>query len=190
MKKAIELHDPRTLRALAHPTRLALVGLLRQHGTLTATQAAELLGLNSGSCSFHLRQLARYGLVEEVLGPGRRKPWRATAWATSWPDVAEEPELEAASQLLSSVVAEGYLEQMLRWLELRRDEPMEWRQAAWFGDLLLFLTPEELTTLGRKIEDLTAPYEERISDPGVRPAGSRPVTVLHVAIPRAVKPGE
>ncbi|RKE22812.1 helix-turn-helix domain-containing protein [Streptomyces sp. TLI_171] len=83
---AIRLTDPRALRAYAHPTRMALVGLLRREGPLTATRAAELLGTESvASCSFHLRQLAKYGLVEEAGGGhGREKPWRATAAFTSW----------------------------------------------------------------------------------------------------------
>src|SRR5207244_3338301 len=69
------LTDPRALRAYAHPVRMALMGLLRTEGPLTATRAAELLGESSGTCSFHLRQLARYGLVEEAGGgTGREKP--------------------------------------------------------------------------------------------------------------------
>jgi predicted transcriptional regulator len=52
------LTDPRALRALAHPIRMSLVGMLRVHGPLTATKAADLLGESSASCSFHLRQLA------------------------------------------------------------------------------------------------------------------------------------
>src|ERR1700761_5736702 len=72
------LTDPRALRALAHPIRLELVGLLRRLGPLTATQAAELIGESSGSTSFHLRQLAKYGLVEDAGGgAGRERPWRA-----------------------------------------------------------------------------------------------------------------
>src|SRR5260370_30464032 len=74
------LTDPRALRALAHPIRLALLGMLRSEGLLTATRAGELLGESSASCSFHLRQLAKYGLVEEARGgQGRQPPWRATA---------------------------------------------------------------------------------------------------------------
>src|ERR1700748_927844 len=78
-----QLTDPRALRAYAHPGRMALLGLLRREGPLTATRAAELLGESSGTCSFHLRQLAKYGLVEEAGGgTGREKPWRAgTTWA-------------------------------------------------------------------------------------------------------------
>src|SRR5580692_8319271 len=79
------LTDPRALRAYAHPVRMALMGLLRTEGPLTATRAAELLDESSGTCSFHLRQLAKYGLVEEAGGgTGREKPWRATTTTTSW----------------------------------------------------------------------------------------------------------
>jgi predicted transcriptional regulator len=70
------LTDPRALRALAHPLRISLVGLLRREGPLTATRAGGLLGESSASCSFHLRQLAKYGLVEEAGGgKGRERPW-------------------------------------------------------------------------------------------------------------------
>src|ERR1700686_3441278 len=80
-----KLTAPRALRAYAHPVRMALMGLQRTEGPLTATRAAELLGESSGTCSFHLRQLAKYGLVEEAGGgTGREKPWRATATTTDW----------------------------------------------------------------------------------------------------------
>lgn len=184
MKKRIELTDPRSLRALAHPTRLALVGLLRQHGSLTATHAGRLLGLNSGNASFHLRQLAKYGLVEEVACPGRQKPWRATAQSTSWPAVTSEPEMAAATKLLGSTVVELYARLMHRWLERRPDEPLEWQKAAWLGDLLLHLTVEELGALEAEVQRLVAPYEQRVFEPEGRPEGSRLVTMLHVAIPR------
>ncbi|HVI18641.1 MAG TPA: helix-turn-helix domain-containing protein, partial [Gaiellales bacterium] len=63
--RTLRLTDPRALRALAHPTRLRLVGLLRREGPLTATQAGALIDEVPASASFHLRQLAKYGLVEE-----------------------------------------------------------------------------------------------------------------------------
>src|ERR1700683_4857459 len=98
------LTDPRALRAYAHPVRLKLVSLLRTEGPLTATRAAELLGESSGTCSFHLRQLAKYGLVEEAGGgTGREKPWRATALSTSWEAAPGNPELAAATSMLNTV---------------------------------------------------------------------------------------
>src|SRR5262252_6744738 len=99
--------DPRALRALAHPLRLSLLGLLRTEGPLTATQAGELLGESSASCSFHLRQLAKYGLAEEAGGGQRReRPWRATAMFTNVPTMPDNPEFTAAASLFWSTVAD------------------------------------------------------------------------------------
>lgn len=178
------LTDPKALRALAHPIRLELVSLLRRHGPLTATKAAELLGESSGSTSFHLRQLAKYGLVEEAGGgQGRERPWRATAMFTGWPDIADSPELAAATDLLRGVIAERYFEQLMRWLETRDSEPEEWQEAAHFGDTLLYVTAEELRELAREQQALIERYLERQTRPELRPPDARLVTHLHLAFP-------
>ncbi|MEV1022330.1 helix-turn-helix domain-containing protein [Streptomyces sp. NPDC050264] len=60
-----------------HPVRVALLDLLAELGTVTSSQAAARLGYSSGLCSFHLRRLARHGLIEEAShGGGRVRPWR------------------------------------------------------------------------------------------------------------------
>jgi DNA-binding transcriptional ArsR family regulator len=182
--RSLELTDPRALRAVAHPLRLALVGLLRREGPLTATAASEFLGESPASCSFHLRQLAKYGLVEEAGGGrGRERPWRATAFFTSWPNVARNPDLAAATELLSSVVAERYFEHLMRWLGEKADEPPEWQEAALFGDIPLYLTPAELAELGSEVEKLLERYLERTPKRELRPAGARLVTFLQLAFP-------
>src|ERR1700761_5397400 len=72
-----EITDARTMRALAHPTRLALLNLLGREGELTASRAAELLDDSPGNMSWHLQTLAKYGFVEETgEGKGRSRPWR------------------------------------------------------------------------------------------------------------------
>jgi DNA-binding transcriptional ArsR family regulator len=178
------LTDPKALRALAHPIRLELVGLLRRYGPLTATKAAELLGESSGSTSFHLRQLAKYGLVEEAGGgQGRERPWQATAMFTGWPDVADSPELAAASDLLRGVIAERYFAQLMHWLEKRDSEPKEWQEAAHFGDTLLWVTADELCELAREEQALIERYRERQTRPELRPPGARLITNLHLAFP-------
>ena len=177
------LTDPRALRAYAHPVRMALVGLLRTEGPLTATRAAELLGESSGTCSFHLRQLAKYGLVEEAGGgTGREKPWRATATSTDW-DADGTPEGAAATGLLASVIAEQYFEQLARWLEASPDEPQEWRQAAMLGDRVLYVTPAELEELGGRVGAMLDAYFERMVRPELRPEGARQVSWLSIAFP-------
>jgi DNA-binding transcriptional ArsR family regulator len=179
------LTDPRALRACAHPVRMALVGLLRSEGPLTATRAAEILGESSGTCSFHLRQLAKYGLVEEAGGgTGREKPWRATALFTDVPPIADSPEGAAAVGLFYSVIAEGYFDHLMNWLEVRGQEPQEWQEAAIFGDRILFLTPDELASLHARIDELLDAYTERLTEPRLRPKGSRQVTYVQFAFPQ------
>jgi Helix-turn-helix domain len=185
------LTDPRALRAYAHPVRMKLVGLLRTEGPLTATRAADLLGESSGTCSFHLRQLAKYGLVEEAGGgTGREKPWRATTTSTDWDATAGTPEVAAAASLLNTVIAEGYFEQLMRWLEARPDQPPEWQQANWLGDRILYVTAEELDELGRKVLELVDGYFERQIKPELRPPDARLVSYLHLAFPNDLRPGK
>jgi DNA-binding transcriptional ArsR family regulator len=183
-RSVTKLTDPKALRALAHPIRLALVGLLRQHGQLTATQAGELLGESSASCSFHLRQLAKYGLVEEAGGGQRReRPWRATAMATSWPDVADDPKVEAAAGLLRGVILEHYAQELARWYEVMPDEPVEWQRAAQFGDTSLYVTAAELAELSQRVRELLDAYVGRQASPELRPADGRLVSFLQIAYP-------
>src|SRR5437763_14742354 len=179
------LTDPRALRAYAHPVRMALMGLLRTEGPLTATRAAELLGESSGTCSFHLRQLAKYGLVEEAGGgTGREKPWRATTTSTVWDAPGDgTPETAAAASLLNTVAAEQYFEQLVRWLEASPGEPAEWQRAAMFGDRILYVTPAELEEVSGRVREVLDEYFERTHRPELRPAGSRLVSWLNIAFP-------
>ncbi|HET8742352.1 MAG TPA: helix-turn-helix domain-containing protein [Gaiella sp.] len=184
MERQVELRDPASLRALAHPVRLRLVALLRREGPLTASEAGRRLGESSGSTSYHLRQLARFGLVEEDGGGrGRAKPWRATSLYTSWPSRPETEELAEASLVLDRFVVERYGERLAEWIERRRDEPREWVEAAAFGDSLLYLDRDELAALRDSLQALAEPYLERIADPALRPAGARPVAFVQIAFP-------
>jgi DNA-binding transcriptional ArsR family regulator len=179
-----ELTDPRALRAVAHPTRLRLLALLRREGPLTATQAGERIGESPASCSFHLRQLAKWGLVEEAGGgTGRQRPWKASASGHEWAPRGASAESTEAGDLLSRVVVEGWFEEALRWVDRRRDETEEWVDAAFFGDQTLYLTPAELDDLSRRIGELLEPYAQRLADQEERPDGSRAVTFIQLGFP-------
>src|ERR1700722_12700925 len=52
-----KITDARTLKALAHPVRIALFEELALGGAMTATQIGERIGESATTCSFHLRQL-------------------------------------------------------------------------------------------------------------------------------------
>src|SRR4051812_29697142 len=86
LEPAVQVTDVRALRALAHPLRNRLLGLLRLHGPATASRLGRAVGESSGSTSYHLRQLAAYGFVEEVEGQGtaRERWWRARHRMTTW----------------------------------------------------------------------------------------------------------
>ena len=184
MERQIELSDPAALRALAHPLRLRLVALLRREGPLTASEAARRVGESSGSTSYHLRQLERFGLVEEAgERRGRQRPWRATALYTSWPSVPENEELAEASLVLDRFVVNRYAERLGEWIERRREEPREWVDAASYGDSLLYLDSAELAALRDALQALAEPYLERIADPALRPVGARPVAFVQIAFP-------
>lgn len=183
---SVRLADPRALRAYAHPLRLQLMALLRQRGPQTATQAAHAIGESVPSCSFHLRQLGKYGLAELADGGrGREKPWRATAMATEWePAGSGDPENEAALSL-ELTLARQYFDLVAQWLTRRASAPAEWREAAQPGDSLLQLTAAELRQLNEQISELVQPFRVRSADAvaSAHPTGTRPVVMLHLAIP-------
>ena len=178
------LDNAMALRAYAHPVRMKLILALRTRGPLTATQAGRLLGESSGTCSFHLRQLAKYGLVEETgEGTGREKPWRATTTSTNWDSVQQTPEATAAASQLSEVLAESYFAALMRWLEVRSGESEEWQRAAFIGDRFLWVTADELAQIGRELSAIVDRYFERQVNPELRPPGARLATYLHLGFP-------
>jgi hypothetical protein len=163
---------------------MALVGLLRTEGQMTATQAAERLHESVPSCSFHLRQLAKYGLAERVEGAdGREKPWQATALATSWENVSDDPATQAAATQLNATVLDHYMQRAQTFLTQRASEPPEWREVTGFGDSLVFVTADEMAELMRKVDALLSAYHERLTDPSTRPAGARGISMIQMAIP-------
>ena len=180
----VQLTDPRALRAVAHPTRLKLLGELRRVGPLTATQAGERIDESPAGCSFHLRLLAKYGLVEEAGGGrGRARPWRATSMGHEWASRGPSGEPDEASDLLTRVVVERWFEEALQWVERRATETEEWAEATVLEDRLLYLTPQELLELSHRVGELLEPYARRVTDPGSRPGGARAATFIQLGFP-------
>ncbi|WBB60269.1 helix-turn-helix domain-containing protein [Streptomyces sp. WMMC500] len=182
MPDRIDLTDARALRAYAHPTRMELVGLLRRHGSLTATRAAELTGESVAGCSYHLRMLAKYGLVEQSGGGrGREKPWRATARTTHWEAAYDDPAATEAVGDLTMAQVEAYVRKLGAAIAVRHRLPRAWQAAEHSGDWSLYLTPGELTRLTEDTARLLSRYDDRFADPARRPEGARLVSVLRLA---------
>src|SRR3954454_13212914 len=110
-ERSPEVTDPKAMRALAHPVRIALLEALTVHAQLTATEAGEIVGESPANTSFHLRQLAKYGFVEEAgSGAGRRRPWRRKQLGMRFTEVHDDPETAAAARELSRTWSHRYLE--------------------------------------------------------------------------------
>ena len=183
--REVRLDDATALRAYAHPLRLKLIGLLRSAGPMTATQAAARLADTVPNCSFHLRQLAKYGLAERAPGAdARERPWRATARYTAWDSDSADPAVRAAADQLDTAILGEYTQRAREYVATRADEPAEWRRAAGFGDVLAHLTAAELTQLTAEIDALMARFDDRLEDPSRRPAGARTVQIIRMAVPR------
>jgi predicted ArsR family transcriptional regulator len=181
-----ELTDPRTMRALAHPTRLSLLELMAREGSVTVTRASEVLGESTASCSYHVRQLAKYGFVEPAAGGrGRERPWRRATRGQSYQESGGDPATSAAAETLTSIIVERHMRTVMRWLENRRRDPDEWRRVAGFSDRMLYLTADELAELDRKIFDVVEAtgYADRLDDPSSRPADARAVSLIVFGIP-------
>ena len=179
-----EVTDPRAMRALAHPVRLALLELLTIEGPLTATEASERLGESPAACSFHLRQLAKYGFVREAGGGrGRRRPWQLTEVGFRFTDVHDSSETRQAATVLHQVLVDRQLARYHAWLRLRSTYPREWQETTGSSEYLLFVTPAELRAIDADVTAVLNRHARRLTDPAQRPAGALPVEVLLFAYP-------
>ena len=82
-----------------------------------------------------------------------------------------------------AVVANRYHEQLLDWIGRAADEPTQWQRAASFSDYLLYVTADELEELVGQVTGLIERYADRVADRSARPANSRLVTYLNLAMP-------
>jgi DNA-binding transcriptional ArsR family regulator len=172
------------MRALAHPTRLALFEALHLHETLTATQASEVLGITPTNCAFHLRAMGRYGLVEEVgSGPGRRRPWRLAMRSLAFSDVQPDEESASAARALSDVIVEQWLARIRRVQADRHREPTEWQEVFGGSQTIVFGTRAEVEEMVADIRTILGRYDDRLNHPRRRPAGGRAVELLLFAQP-------
>jgi DNA-binding transcriptional ArsR family regulator len=153
------ISEPGAMEALAHPVRLELMDYLMSQGPATASACARAVGDTPSNCSYHLRVLAKLGLVGEVVSKdGRERPWEALITGfdigSAHPKAMTTPEearLEAVTLQLDQRRAREYL--------ARRDrEPSRWRRAAFYSAYTLRLTPKELSELERNLDALIRPY--------------------------------
>ncbi|WP_030554667.1 winged helix-turn-helix domain-containing protein [Streptomyces exfoliatus] len=157
--------DPRSLRGLAHPLRIRLLRALRRHGPATASQLAEQLGESSGATSYHLRQLAAHGFVEDdpTRGKGRERWWKAGQQGTRVDASLYEnpdPEVRGALDIYVHEIATIHTQELSTYLGTRHDWDQTWLSASDMSDFTLRLPPEKLRELDEKMHALIESYRD------------------------------
>ena len=181
--------DAKTMRALAHPVRISLIELLIIVGPMTATQAAEKIGESPSTCSFHLRQLAKYGFVEEAGGgAGRRRPWRLVSRSMNFSGAGDAERSIAAGEL-AQLIFQRWLERYEAWNRVQGLDP-PWAQVSGMAQSGNYLTLEEAAELRDEVLALFRRYADRVEDASRRPAGSRAVEMAFFLNPITGMPAE
>ena len=167
-----------TVRALAHPLRLDLIEVLGMLGPATAARCGRQLGVSQASCSFHLRQLAKYGFVEEAeAGPDRReRVWQLTDFEQSWRS-------GPVTDQLDRVFAQREADRVLGWTARRAAEPARWQEAAFLGGATLPVTADELLEIRQQLRAVLEPYVARMTEGAPRPESARFVRLLLAGTP-------
>lgn len=169
-----ELTSAQEMRALTHPIRLALLEVLSIEGAMTATEAGERIGESATTCSFHLRQLAKYGFVEEAGGgAGRRRPWKVVQRSMRLSGIGGVEQSIAANELRRLVMGR-WLQRNEQWSAVQHLDPV-WADIPEAMEIVAYLTADETTAIQEEITALLERFRDRLTDPGRRPSGSRPI---------------
>ena len=176
--------EPEALEALAHPVRLELINHLMSDGPATASACARAVGDTPSNCSYHLRVLAKAGLVGKVASEdGRERPWRALITGFDTDVDREGPMTPGAAELLAVLLQRD--QRMIRDYLAQRDEvPKRWRGVDTYSTYALRLSPQELSELTAKLDALIRPYVAATREDA--PRGSALVHLGLQAFPKRV----
>jgi DNA-binding transcriptional ArsR family regulator len=170
-EETLELTDPLQLRAIAHPLRLRLLGLLRTDGPATATTLAERVDESPALVSYHLRTLAAHGFVVEapdLATDGRQRWWRAAQASMSWSqaEFLDTPERSAAASALMAEIADRYGEVARGWVAETQDWSPDWVDAAEMSDFRLELSALQVRALRGELREVIERYRTTPPDDG------------------------
>jgi DNA-binding transcriptional ArsR family regulator len=172
------IEDAQTLRAMAHPLRIRLIGLLRRDGPATASELARRLDESSGSTSYHLRILAKYGFIEDDAerSHGRERFWRSVDAGSTWSSGTDDAGMLAADSATTRVIAREYQRWIDRWQAQMPEWSRPWRAAAESGDQIFELTSDELRELSDRILEVIGEFADRRER---RPGTERSLVIFH-----------
>lgn len=158
--------DSRSLRGLAHPLRLQLLNALRRNGPATASQLGKRFGESSGATSYHLRQLAEYGFVEDApeQGKGRERWWQAAVGSVVYDGSTldtSDPEVRGAADVLMHEVAASHYKELTTWIADRDRWTGDWAEVGDLSDMTLRLSAGRLAELTKRMHALVDSYDSK-----------------------------
>jgi len=161
-REQLNLTDPRVIRALSHPARLVVIEELYSGRVATSTELARLAGLTPSAMSYHLRALARYGIVRRVsaTSDGRERPWRAAAKGISVSSLPTKAAQAAGSVLLANLLA-SVGSSVEAYLSAQNDLPEPWQDAAMLDNESLYLTAAQSKELIAELEGVLDRFRPR-----------------------------
>jgi DNA-binding transcriptional ArsR family regulator len=181
------LQDPRDIRALAHPARMAIIDALASGEELTATECSELTGLSPSATAYHLKLLQRYGFAEPApaRSDGRERPWRATDRQVSFDLDTSTPAGAAATVAVGLAFIDSSRAVAASFAATESDEPEEWRDVASLTNTDLWLTAAEAREATAALSAALDPYRSR--DRTDRPEGTRRVRIMNLVSPHRAR---
>lgn len=183
---SVTVDDPASMRALAHPLRLRLLGLLRSDGPAPVGRLAEAVDEAPGSVSYHLGTLAKWGFVveaPELARDGRERWWRAAHEMTHYDplELRDDPTRLGASIAMRQMFLQGHLAEQMQALDAEASLEAEWLAASTGGDIIAHLTVEEFAEFSAEIDALVEKWWERGR---TEREGTRVVRYIYNAFPR------
>ncbi|MER7583681.1 helix-turn-helix domain-containing protein [Kitasatospora sp. NPDC097691] len=177
-----EVTDIEALRLLAHPLRNRIVQQLRS-GPATSTTLAKALGESSGLTSYHLRQMAQHGFIEEVpeLSKGRERWWRTAPVDLRIPRrVDQSPEMRAVIDEMTRLDLAFDLEHFARLQLEAGSEDGPWGEGLPISRGQIKVTYDELLEFFEEYIKLLYRYKRPESE---TPPGARAVLTRFFAFP-------
>lgn len=176
-----------TLKALSHPVRLKLIDALVE-GPMTATELAQVISETSTTCSFHLRQLEKYGLIGlHEVGPGRRRSWKLIHRDIKILPNSMDDEYREASTVAFEVMLQSHIAKISNAIHNYHEEPLKWQRSIIGNTSNFYLTAEELSQVSREIDALISNYVDRwgsrSSDSRRRPSEARRLELSIFGVP-------
>ena len=180
----VVLRDPRAIKALAHPARLAVIEAFFGGRRLTATECGDIAGLSASAMSYHLRALERWGIIRRsaATADGRERPWEAAGDRLTVE--SSEPRATAAGEaMLVATMLDRVRAETLAWVA---NQDSAWYDSVSISSASYWLTAEEAAELSEAIATVIAGYKRRSA--AQAPAGARQVRVAFTIVPSSDVP--